>query len=240
MLRSAADAASAAIDYSKGNIEDGVVDSPPSRGPLRTPISSPSPLKRVSSGGAGSFSPNQRMDGGTSRKLDLPTHKAPGYPRLEDIVPLTQDQLKTVLLMSADAELFHPLDEWVPPAPKYTQHRRTSSADTLFRLRIFRENRRSVDSNSTGTPKPYMTGVDASLPLLPPRGTRSLSTYGAPQYVRNPKRKDGGSRSLGLCGGPEPAIRLQHHSRREDIFKGLAKLKDIEAAKSNCTANTDA
>ena len=48
MFRSATDAASAAIDYSKGNIEDGIVDSPPSRGPGRTPIYSPSPLKRVS------------------------------------------------------------------------------------------------------------------------------------------------------------------------------------------------
>lgn len=48
MLRSAADAASAAIDYSKGNIDDGVVDSPPSRASGRTPICSPSPLKRSS------------------------------------------------------------------------------------------------------------------------------------------------------------------------------------------------
>ena len=49
MLCSAADVVSAAIDYLKGNIEDGVIDSPPSRGPVKTPICSLSPLKRASS-----------------------------------------------------------------------------------------------------------------------------------------------------------------------------------------------
>ena len=33
VLFSATDAASAAIDFSKGNVEDGVIDSPPGRGP---------------------------------------------------------------------------------------------------------------------------------------------------------------------------------------------------------------
>ena len=39
-------AASTAIDYSKENVEDGVVDSPPSRGPVLAPIFSPSRLKQ--------------------------------------------------------------------------------------------------------------------------------------------------------------------------------------------------
>ena len=42
----ATDAASAAIDFSKSNVDDGVVDSPPSRGLRRSPIVSPSPLRR--------------------------------------------------------------------------------------------------------------------------------------------------------------------------------------------------
>ena len=41
----ATDAASAAIDFSKSNVDDGVVDSPPSRGLRRSPIVSPSPLR---------------------------------------------------------------------------------------------------------------------------------------------------------------------------------------------------
>jgi hypothetical protein len=31
-----------------------------------------------------------------------------------------------------------------------------------------------------------------------------------------------------------------YHSRRDDIFKGLAKIKAMEATKSNSTANSDA
>ena len=44
VLFSATDAASAAIDFSKRNVDDGIVDSPPSRGLRRSPIVSPSPL----------------------------------------------------------------------------------------------------------------------------------------------------------------------------------------------------
>ena len=45
VLFSATDVASAAIDFSKSNVDDGVVDSPPSRGLRRSPIVSPSPLR---------------------------------------------------------------------------------------------------------------------------------------------------------------------------------------------------
>ena len=45
VLFSATDAASAAIDFSKSNVDDGVVDSPPSRGLRRSLIVSPSPLQ---------------------------------------------------------------------------------------------------------------------------------------------------------------------------------------------------
>ena len=41
----ATDAASAAIDFSKSNVDDGVVDSPPSRGLRRSLIVSPPPLQ---------------------------------------------------------------------------------------------------------------------------------------------------------------------------------------------------
>ena len=42
---SATDAASVAIDFSKKDVNDGVVDSPPSRGPWRSPVLSASPLQ---------------------------------------------------------------------------------------------------------------------------------------------------------------------------------------------------
>ena len=87
MLCSAADAAFAAIDYSKGNIEDGIVDSPLSRGPVKTPICSPSPLKRASSSWGRSFSSAHRTEAATSRRLDLPELEAGSYPLGEDKVP---------------------------------------------------------------------------------------------------------------------------------------------------------
>ena len=42
---SATDAASAAIDFFESNVDDGIVDNPPSRGLRRSPIVSPSPLQ---------------------------------------------------------------------------------------------------------------------------------------------------------------------------------------------------
>ena len=86
MFRSTTDAASAAIDYSKGNIDEGVVDSPPSRGPERTPLCSPSPLKPVSSSQRRSLSPTPRTNGAMSCKLQLPLDGAIEHPQLDDVV----------------------------------------------------------------------------------------------------------------------------------------------------------
>ena len=86
MFRSATDAALAAIDYSKGNIDDGVVDSPPSRGPERTPLYSPSPLKRVSSSHRRSLSPTPQTDGATSRKLELSLEGDIEHPQVDDVI----------------------------------------------------------------------------------------------------------------------------------------------------------
>jgi hypothetical protein len=45
LMYSAIDVASAAVDFAKGNVEDGVVNSPPSRDAARLPMCSPSPLR---------------------------------------------------------------------------------------------------------------------------------------------------------------------------------------------------
>jgi hypothetical protein len=44
LMYSATNAASAAVDFAKGNVEDSVVNSPPSRGAGGSPICSPSRL----------------------------------------------------------------------------------------------------------------------------------------------------------------------------------------------------
>jgi hypothetical protein len=45
LMYSATNAASATEDFAKGNVEDGVVNSPPSRGAGRSPVCSPFPLR---------------------------------------------------------------------------------------------------------------------------------------------------------------------------------------------------
>jgi hypothetical protein len=45
LMYSATDATSATVDFAKDNVEDGVVNSPPSRGAGRSPVYSPSPLR---------------------------------------------------------------------------------------------------------------------------------------------------------------------------------------------------
>jgi hypothetical protein len=45
LMYSASDAASAAVDFAKGSVEDGVVNSPPSRDVARLPVCLSSPLR---------------------------------------------------------------------------------------------------------------------------------------------------------------------------------------------------
>ena len=85
VLCSATDAASAAMDYStKKNEEDGVVNSPPDRGPVRTPVRSPSPLKRSSPVRCRSLSPTPRTESTPHRKLYGGPDGGVGDPRLDD------------------------------------------------------------------------------------------------------------------------------------------------------------
>lgn len=63
LMCTATDAASAIMDFSKQKVDDGVVDSPPERKVGITPVSSPSPLKRVFS------SLETRIDCTPQRKL---------------------------------------------------------------------------------------------------------------------------------------------------------------------------
>jgi hypothetical protein len=45
LMYSATDVASAAVDFAKGSMEDGIVNSPPSRDAVRLPVYSPPPLR---------------------------------------------------------------------------------------------------------------------------------------------------------------------------------------------------
>lgn len=268
MFRSAIDAASAAIDYSKGDVEDGVVDSPPSRGPGRTPICSPSPLKRASSNHGRSFSPPPRTDAGTSRKLELPVEdaqedprlndKAPspkslgdgqalGYPRPEDrafsstLLPAAfANGLESKVIMESGkggANLipepttsFHRPEDNRVRTSRSVEARRSPSVETPLRQRIIRDRRRSLDSKSTGSGKPPRDYVMVPVAMPPRRVSRSFSASGVPVNIGGPKRKYSGSQSLNVFS---PEDGPHYPSRRNDILRGLAKLRAMEAAKSD-------
>jgi hypothetical protein len=66
-MYSATDAASAAVDFAKDNVEDGVVNNPPSRDVVRLPVCSPSPLR-----GYGSTPTRQRSCSPTKGTLRTP------------------------------------------------------------------------------------------------------------------------------------------------------------------------
>ena len=71
VMCSAKNTASATLDFSKGSVEDGVVNSPPSQGVVKTPLCSLSPLKRAQSSRreVGLSSPNSRNQIISNREL---------------------------------------------------------------------------------------------------------------------------------------------------------------------------
>ena len=250
MLRSATDAASAAIDYSKGNVEDGVVDSPPKRGPARTTLCSPSPLKRESPSRGRSLSPNPGANSLTVRKLNLSVQEALRNPRLE-VAP----QLLAVVgivhaseMNSANA-VHSPHKEYKDNSvgvaisgilPEQHNKRPRSSysvgalprspVDNLSRPHDLIDRSRILDANSIGSRLPLPDNLKPMLPRLPPRGTKSLLTCEVPEYTRMSKRN--GSRSQSLCNVSLSGSGRHYPSRRDDIFRGLAKLRAAEAAEA--------
>ena len=258
LFRSAADATSAAIDYSKGDVEDGVVDSPPSRGPIKTPICSPSPLKRTTSNERGSFSPAPRTEPGTSRKLNLSVVERGEHPRLEDAKPPTSQRLVVVDPRSGSDWSNYTKSESIgwrregcnspraglgglrPSVPRGT--RRVPSGDSIHSQRALRDRRLSLDSISTGSGRQYASNAHMMLPKPPTPGSKSLSASENSQGLRKLKRKHRHSLSADVCADTDSANARHYPSRRDDIFRGRAKLKALEAleaAKNNCTANTD-
>lgn len=202
LLRSAADASSTAIDFSKGGVEDGVVDSPPSRGPVRTPACSPSPLKRAPLGGSNCFSPNPRTIEGPSRKLNLPLDEAPGHHLIEDVV--TPSALPIAVIDAvAHVRRQNLPSEGIPIEPPRPRR----------------------------TPIAYSKNPIASMSKPPLRGSKSLSICEATDSPRRSKRKLTGAERVSMCDLLAEGSGSYYRSRREDILRGLAKLKAEEAAK---------
>ena len=117
VLCSATDAASAAIDFSKGSVDDGVVDSPPSRGSAKTPVCSPSPLKRSTSTPV-----RDRSHSPTPRTESTPQRKLYGDCGDDAVIPRVEDGGASPVRSSAPGEAH--------PAPKSDTRARNSSSLT--------------------------------------------------------------------------------------------------------------
>ena len=185
----------------------------PSRGFVRSPACSPSPLKRASPTPGNCFSPTPRTGEGTSRKLDLLPVEAPEHHPLVAAVT-SSPVLKDVSDGFTEA-----------CAKSLLQHR----------IRVQPEPRPHL-AKSTATPVANTQNLNAAMWRRPPRGSRSLSTCGPSDTttrIRGSKRKvSGGERvSEAYSWGSVP----HHRSRRDDIFKGLAKLKARKVAKLSDT-----
>ena len=257
MFPSAMDATSAAIDYLKGDIDDSVVDSPSGRGPERTPMCSPLPLKRVSSSQRRSLSPTPRTNGAASRKLQLPLEGAIEHPRLDDVVlsPSMRPAVFEVGVKSTDGvndERWDPhlgasvgtrlrqVEDNGSHGLQIARPRQLLPTDILFRQRNTREVRLFLGFKSNGSALLYINNVKASLPKPSLRGWKSLSALEVPQATYKSKPKASGSYSLGVCDALDSGSKPQYHSRREDILRGCTKLKAMEAVKSNSTNKSNA
>ena len=251
-LRCATNAASAAIDYSKGNEDDGVVDSPPSR-VVKTPLCSPSPLKRESWIGVGCFSPSPQTEAGTSRKLDLtPTVGAqlnfegcsrtlgnPSSAVVDCIEVSDSPTSKRPASKTSVAPEFPRVDDNQPRPTFPTKTRRLLPAgDSIHTQRFIRNSRRVQASKSTASNTPCTNTVHTLLPK-PSRGSKSHSTSEAALRVRKVKPK-APSRSVEVIGVQNSASTQQYYSRREDIYRGLAKLRALQEKQKNCIDNGNA
>jgi hypothetical protein len=212
VMFSAIDAASAAIDYSKGNIEDGV-DSPPSRGPVLAPIFSPSPLKQSQSAliHSRSASPGPRTKDTPKRQL---------YRCRDLILPSFPTQIE----LAVDNFIPSPNMALVPPA----SHSYGSVKRPCLPQNVGDRDTQSLSSQPTSLP----SGCELPLRSGRVKGTMSRSYYElsleklkrqARDYATFPILRLQRKKSVNSC-----TYSMATHSRRKDILRGMAKLKAQE------------
>ena len=264
LLCSATDAASAVIDFSKGNVEEGIVDSLPSRGALRTPIRSPSPLKRFPSIPSRMHfpSPTQRTEFTPNRKLYTNEIVEAADLCSEDGIPLLlvvqnhlqqSGDLNGILLRegrkrkaetvvythySAGRSL-HPLPSRSLPS-KSMAEKSIPIVVPLNRPKNLGDYQGSDGSPSTGIAIPYIN-TSSRLPVgHPPRGCRSLFMDGLSRSECKQYREEASQLlKLGTYGFILSRSECSRPSRREDILRGYAKVKAFEAANSSSSTKNN-
>lgn len=221
-MYTATDAASATMDFTREGVDDDVVDSPPSRGPVRTPLCSPSPLKRICT------SPSRRR----SMSPTLPSCKMPQrqlYSGLE-----RPDPPQPVSTSSPTVEYATGMTIPTQPRNKALSNcvrRSTRSLGCVPRPPIARGNP-LPHPNSVGTHRPPSRRAAISIrpfpahdaiasPLLsrPSRSLDSLSRREGEGFDTWLARR---SASLGTTS-------CMANSRRNDLIRGLMRQQEEDA-----------
>ena len=252
VLCSATDAASAAIDFLKGNVEEGVVDSPPSHGVPRTPICSPFPLKRIASTPSRmrSQSPTERTEFTPNRKLytddiveavdphvdgAVPLLPIVGHPLLQSAklkaMSLNVDQKRKAQVEGGQCS--HLVPTMSLPS-KSILMKFVPAVVPINRRKNLGDCRRSDGLPFNGIAIPNIgTGNRPQLGYLP-RGCRSLSNTGLSRGDCKRYREEANQfQNSGMFGPVLSASAYSRPSRREDILREYAKMKALEAANSS-------
>ena len=237
MLCSATDAASAAIDFSKGNVEEGVVDSPSNRGVPRTPVCSPSPLKRIASTPRRmrSQSPTQCTEFTPNRKLYTDDIVEAVDPHVDGVVPLLpvvgrpllQSAELKAMSLSVDRKKKAQVEggQCSRPVPTTSLPSKSilkKSAPTVVpinRRKNLGECRRSDGLPFNGIEIPDISTGNRPQLGYPPQGCRSLSTVGLLRSDCKRYREEANQfQKLGMFGPVLSASECSRPSRREDIL----------------------
>lgn len=217
----ATDAASATMDFTKENIDDGAVDSPPSRGPGRTPVCSPSPLKRIctSPSRRRSISPPPTTSRTPQRKLygAVVVHACP-QPDL--VVPPASVIANGVPIHTGPAFT----------ADRTRSVRSTRSLGVVPRQSIGRGVPGSRPKSHGGAIPPLRRGPRIPCPA---NAVESFSSPQAPSPSRSLdslRRRDGESFDTWLARRSEAfGTTCLANSRRDDLIRGVLKQQEAEA-----------
>ena len=246
----ATDAASVTIDFSKGNVEDGAVNSPPSRGPRRSPICSPSPLKRTlpESSGLRTFSPTTRPTGNPNRKLYDDEVGLPNHLRVEDGMPALPK------LQDGSVQMSNGKSCSISQGRKRKYFLGAASAKGTRRLVNVARSFSSQSLRSESSPSSAAFGHEGSqvlehllnashggLPRSNDQKSLSKGTLGSARSLSQSELlKDGEdcekqvkkllklNTRNDLSSSPHPRA-----SRRDDILRGMARVRALEASNSN-------
>lgn len=217
----ATDAASATMDFTKDSVDEGVVDSPPSRGPVRTPVCSPSPLKRLCT------SPSRRR----SMSPNPPTCKTPQrqlYAGLEPLDVPQRDSIVTPSLVNVSGTSSGPQ----PPFPSnILQGTRTSrSVGGVSREPILKGNP-LPNPKSVGTrPPPSRRASCTPRPYPAPEAFASPSTSRPSRSLDSLRRREGEGFDTWFARRSETlGTSFMVNSRRNDLIRGLVKQQQAEA-----------